>query len=138
MTQPFTIRQIYLKDLSFQAPAGAAIFSQEWSPQVKVDLKLGHSALGDSSYEVVLTISIVATSGGSTAFMIEVLQAGVFQLIGFSDAERESVLTGKCPGILYPYARETVDAVLMKGRFPALILEPIDFEANQPGLARRS
>ena len=39
MAKEFRIKQVYLKDASFQAPSGAAAFSQDWAPQVKVDLK---------------------------------------------------------------------------------------------------
>ncbi|MDV6331293.1 protein-export chaperone SecB [Asticcacaulis sp. 201] len=130
MTQHFSIRQIYLKDLSFQAPSGAAIFTREWAPEVKVDMNVTHEDIPGGLTEVVLAISTVAMSSGNGAYAIEVLQAGVFQLSGFSAAERERVLMTKCPTILLPYARETIDTLLMKGRFPALILDPIDFEAN--------
>ncbi len=130
MTQQLKIRQIYLKDLSYQAPAGADIFTREWSPKVKVDMKLENSTLSASLYEVVLTLSVVTTSAGSTAYMIELMQAGIFELTGYDDAQRERVLGGKCASILFPYARETVEGLLMKARLPALILDPIDFEAN--------
>jgi preprotein translocase subunit SecB len=130
MTQQFKIRQVYLKDLSYQAPAGAEIFTREWSPKVKVDMKLENSVLSGALYEVVLTISVVTTSGDGTAYMIELMQAGIFELTGYDDAQRERLLGGKCANILFPYARETVEALLMKARLPALILDPIDFEAS--------
>jgi len=136
MTQQFVIRQIYLKDMSYQAPTGAAIFTHEWAPQVKVDMKVTHEAIAGGLTEVVLTISIVTKSAGSTAYMIEIMQAGVFQISGYSADQVERIVLAKCPTILLPYARETVDTVLMKGRFPALILDPIDFEANLAALKK--
>jgi len=134
MTQQFAIRQIYLKDMSYQAPTGAALFTREWAPEVKVDVKVTHEAIAGGLTEVVLSISVVAMSAGSTAYMIEVLQAGVFQLTGFNADQAERIILAKCPTILLPYARETIDTILMKGRIPALILDPIDFEANLPAL----
>jgi preprotein translocase subunit SecB len=134
MTQQFAIRQIYLKDMSYQAPTGAAIFTREWAPEVKVDVKVTHETIAGGLTEVVLAISVVATSAGSTAYMVEVLQAGVFQLTGFNADQAERIILAKCPTILLPYARETIDTILMKGRIPALILDPIDFEANLPAL----
>ncbi len=134
MTQQFAIRQIYLKDMSYQAPTGAAIFTNEWAPQVKVDMKVTHEAIAGGLMEVVLAISIVTMSAGKTAYMIEIMQAGVFQISGYSAGQVERIVLTKCPTILLPYARETVDTMLMKGRFPALILDPIDFEANLPAL----
>ncbi|WP_443750951.1 protein-export chaperone SecB [Asticcacaulis solisilvae] len=130
MTEQFTTRQIYLKDLSFQAPAGASIFTDAWKPQVKIDVKVSHSQVQGGLTEVVLTISVVGTNNGGTAFMIEVLQAGIFHISGFDGEALDRVRLGKCPALLLPYAREVIDSTLMRARFPALILDPIDFEAN--------
>ena len=130
MSRPFHIRQIYLKDLSFQAPLGAAIFTQEWQPQIKVDMKTQHEAIPGNLTEVVLTMSIVATSAGRTAFMIEVIQAGIFQIGETSGPAFERIVGALCPEALLPYAREAIDSTLMKGRFPPLIIDPIDFEAS--------
>jgi preprotein translocase subunit SecB len=135
MTEQFTPRQIYLKDLSFQVPSGASIFTDAWKPQVKIDVKVSHVQVQGGQIhgeltEVVLTISVVGTNNGSTAFMIEVLQAGIFQLSGFSGEALDRILLGKCPALLLPYACEVIDSTLMRARFPALLLDPIDFEAN--------
>jgi preprotein translocase subunit SecB len=34
-----------------------------------------------------------------------------------------------CPSILFPYGREAVDALVVKGSFPALMLAPVNFDA---------
>ena len=34
-----------------------------------------------------------------------------------------------CPNILFPYAREAIDNLVVKGSFPALMLSPINFDA---------
>ena len=130
MTGQFTIQQIYLKDLSFQAPSGASIFTGDWAPKVKVDMKVGHAPVQGGLTEVVLTLSLVGTNGGATAFMIEILQAGIFAISGFSGEELDKLLLGKCPAILLPYAREAIDSLLMRARIPALILDPIDLESR--------
>ena len=130
MSRPFHIRQIYLKDLSFQAPSGAAIFTQEWQPQIKVDMKTQNESLPGNLTEVVLTMSVVATSAGRIAFMIEVIQAGTFQIGEPSGPAFDRIVGALCPEALLPYAREAIDSTLMKGRFPPLIIDPIDFEAS--------
>ena len=43
-----------------------------------------------------------------------------------------------CPNILYPYAREVISDVVMKGGFPQLCLSPVNFDVlyqqeNQQG-----
>ncbi len=34
-----------------------------------------------------------------------------------------------CPNILFPYARETISSLVVKGTFPQLNLAPINFDA---------
>jgi len=137
VTQTFVIRQIYLKDLSYQAPTGADIFTRDWAPKVKVDVKVAHAAVPGGLTEVVLTLSVVGTNAGMTVFMVEVMQAGVFLIDGYEGEALDRLRLGTCPTQLLPYAREAIDSVLMKGRFPALILDPIDFESNWRTLKTR-
>ena len=39
------------------------------------------------------------------------------------------VLGAVCPNFLFPYAREAVDSIVVKGGFPPLSIAPIDFDA---------
>ena len=34
-----------------------------------------------------------------------------------------------CPTVLFPYARETIDALVTGGTFPAFMLAPMNFDA---------
>ena len=38
-------------------------------------------------------------------------------------------LASFCPNVLFPYAREAVDNIVVKGSFPALMLAPVNFDA---------
>ena len=64
-----------------------------------------------------------------TVFLVEVQQAGIFEVSGLEGERLEQVLTITCPTVLFPYGREAVDALVTKGSFPALMLAPINFEA---------
>ena len=45
-------------------------------------------------------------------------------------AEEQSFLIGSfCPNTLYPFAREAVSDLVMKGGFPPLLLQPLNFDA---------
>jgi preprotein translocase subunit SecB len=133
MANEFKIRQIYLKDASFQAPGGAAAFSQEWKPERNVDIKITSDTLTDSLYEVNLTVTVVTRSVGQTAFMVEIVQSGVFTITGYDEAQRHRIIHVICADVLYPYAREAVEGLITRGRFPAFFLEPIDFGATYAG-----
>lgn len=127
--QQFALQRIYIKDLSFEAPMGAKVFTQQWKPQVKVDLNTRSERVADDLYEVVLTITITASLEEQAAFLIEVQQAGLFLARGLEGESLRRVLSVMCPNILFPYARETIDGLAVKGSFPALMLQPVNFEA---------
>ena len=62
-------------------------------------------------------------------FLVELQQAGLFELSGYDDAERSAITGSYCPSILFPYAREAIAATIQKGGFPEFILQPINFDA---------
>jgi preprotein translocase subunit SecB len=64
-----------------------------------------------------------------TAFLVEVQQAGIFFVVGIEGEALRQVLATVGPNILFPYARESIDALVVKGGFPPLMLAPVNFEA---------
>ncbi len=133
----FALQRIYLKDLSFESPNAPATFQQEWKPQVNMDLNTENKQLNENQWEVVLTLTINAKVADKSAFLVEVQQAGVFMIEGLSPQQLAQTLGAFCPNLLFPYARETVDAMVVKGSFPALMLQPVNFDAIYAEAARR-
>lgn len=125
----FSIQRIYLKDLSFETPQGPTAFKKKWQPKVSQDLNTKTSPVEDGIYEVALRVTINIKDGDDTIYIVEAEQAGLFNIKGFSDEQLPQVLNTTCPGILFPYLRETLDTVVTKGTFPALLLPPINFDA---------
>lgn len=126
----FMLRQLYVKDISFESPNTPGIFTAgQLDPDVKLNLNSAHKAVGDDSYEVVLHLNVHATSGDKSLFLVEVQQAGLFQLSGFSPEESRAILGVHCPATLFPYAREVISSLVGRGGFPTLLLQPINFEA---------
>jgi preprotein translocase subunit SecB len=126
----FALERIYVKDLSFESPRAPEVFREPWQPQIQLDINTRANPLGDDRYEVVLTVTVNAKSPAEHMLMIvEIQQAGVFRIRGL-DAERmRRVLATQCPGILFPYIRESVDGLVLKGGFPPLMLAPVNFDA---------
>ncbi|MBR9885834.1 MAG: protein-export chaperone SecB [Oceanospirillales bacterium] len=124
----FSMQKIYLKGAAFESPA-AAVFSQDWKPQTTLELDVQHEALEGGRYEVVLTVGITARNADQLAFTLEVEQAALFQIAGFPDDQLEQALAAACPSIMFPYLRENVDHMLVKGGYPALTLAPVNFDA---------
>jgi preprotein translocase subunit SecB len=123
------IQRVYLKDSSFEAPNSPAIFTGEWRPTVNLNLTTQTNPLGEDAFEAVLKVTVEAKQGETTAFLIEVQQAGIFVLSGLQEADMQRALMVFCPQQLYPYAREAVADLSNKGGFPALQLQPVNFDA---------
>ena len=125
----FSLQRIYVRDLSFEAPKSPAIFRQEWTPSVSLDLNTRQKQLENDFYEVVLTLSVEVKNGEEIAFIAEVQQAGIFLIKGLDASSMSHTLGAFCPNILFPYARETIDSLVVRGSFPALMLAPVNFDA---------
>ena len=76
-----------------------------------------------------LTITITAKVEEETAFLIEVQQAGIFFITGFEGEDLRRIVGTTAPNILFPYARECIDTLCVKGGFPPVMLAPINFDA---------
>lgn len=125
----FSLQRIFVKDLSFEAPKSPEIFREEWQPNVEMDLNTTQRALEGDFYEVVLTITVTVKTDEEVAFIVEVQQAGIFLIQGLDEASKGHALGAFCPGLLFPYARETIDSLVVRGSFPALMLAPVNFDA---------
>ncbi len=127
--QQFATQRLYIKDLSFESPLSPAGFTKEWKPSISVDLNTKSNRIDDSNVEVVLTITVTAKQEEEAAFLVEVQQAGIFFIKGIEGPELGRVLGSVCPSILFPYAREAIDSIVVKGSFPALMMAPVNFDA---------
>jgi preprotein translocase subunit SecB len=126
----FALQRIYTKDVSFESPASPVIFTKAWKPKIQVDLNTRSKAVADNTFEVVLTVTITAKlEDEETAFLVEIHQAGLFVAEGIEGEQLRQLLGIACPNMLFPYLREAVDALVVKGGFPALALQPVNFEA---------
>ena len=126
----FALERIYVKDLSFESPRAPEVFRDPWQPQIQLEINTRAGALGDERFEVVLTLTVNAKSeAGQTQMIVEVQQAGVFRIRGMDEDRRRRLLATQCPAILFPYGREAIDGLVVKGGFPPLMLAPVNFDA---------
>lgn len=129
-TQPeFGIQRLYIKDLSFEAPKSPRIFLEEWQPELEMDIGTKTEVLAEDVHEVVLTVTATVRVKSEVVFIAQVQQAGIFAIKNFPEDQLRPMLGSFCPNILYPYAREVVTDVVVKGGFPQLYLAPVNFDA---------
>lgn len=124
------IGKIYLKDFSFESPESPQVFRQgDWKPTTDLNLRSSHTAVEGDHHEIVLTVTIQAKADDKTLFLVELQQAGLFEIAGYEGDELGAIVGSFCPNILFPYARETIASFIQKGGFPEFVLQPINFDA---------
>lgn len=125
----FVLQKLYIKDVSFETPHSPQVFTLTWEPQVEFNLATNAQQLQEGLFEIGLTVTLTTKIEDKTAYLIEICQAGVFSLVGFSEQELGHLLGSYCPNVLFPYAREAVSDLVIKGGFPPMLLAPVNFDA---------
>ncbi len=125
----FNIEKLYVKDLSLEIPHAPKIFLQHENPQIDIQLHTQAESLEEGVYEVTAMATVTAKLADKVMFLHEAKQAGIFQVRNLPEGELEPVLGIMCPNILFPYLREVVSDVAVRGGFAPVLLNPINFEA---------
>jgi preprotein translocase subunit SecB len=125
----FTLQKIYVKDVSFETPHSPEVFTLKWEPKVEFNLASNAKQLQEGLFEVSLTVTLTVKVEDKTAYLVEICQAGIFSAAGFTDQEFGHLLGSYCPNVLFPYAREAVSDLVIKGGFPPMLLAPVNFDA---------
>ncbi len=127
--QQFALQKVYIKDLSFEAPMGAAAFNQMGKPQINQEFNNKNQKVGDDLYEVVLSFTLTVKVEDKVVYLAEIQQAGIFAIKGLDNQQLTQILNTLCLHTIFPYAREAIDTLVTKGGFPPLMLPHINFDA---------
>ena len=103
-----------------------------------MNLSSTHVPHEDDTHEVILTITVEAKDEDNVIFLVELKQAGLFQITGYEKEELETIIGIFCPNTLFPYAREAIANIITKGGFPEFLLQPINFDALYKESKRRA
>ena len=125
-----SLQSVYLKDCSYESPNGPRLpNNQGWEPKFQLNMNTAAEELGPDVREVLLTITLEAKQGEATLYLVEVKQAGVFSITGASFEDMKRLIGSFCPSVLFPYAREVVSDLIVKGGFPNFLLPLVNFDA---------
>lgn len=119
-TPVFSLEKIYIKDVSYEAPAVPHAFLVAEPPQIGVELSLDHSALDTAQgvFEVVLTVTVTAAREDKTVFLVELQQGGLFRIqestASFCARRSRSIARTCCCRL-----RARPSAISQQGRVPA-------------------
>ena len=58
----FEIQRIFVKDISFEAPNTPHTFTEEWKPEVSLNLETKSNKIQENLHEVVLSITATVSS----------------------------------------------------------------------------
>lgn len=126
--QIFKIERVYIKDASLEIPHAPQVFLQPEAPAVDIRLHNETQRIDNGLFEVVLTATVTAKIEEKTAFLVEVAQAGIFQILNFDPPALDATVNVTCPRVLLPYAREAISSLLGRAGFPPIHLPHVGFE----------
>jgi preprotein translocase subunit SecB len=125
-----SLQSVYLKDCSYESPNGPRLpNNQAWEPKFQLNMNTAAEELSPDAREVLLTVTVEAKQGETTLYLVEVKQAGLFSISGASPEDLKRLIGSFCPSVLFPYAREVISDLIVKGGFPNFLLPLVNFDA---------
>jgi preprotein translocase subunit SecB len=118
-----------MKDASLEIPNAPRVFLELENPAVEVQLDVSHEPVSENIFEVSVTVTITTRVKDQVGFLVEVKQAGIFDIRGVPNDQLDPLLGVVCPNIIYPYLRSNVADLVTRAGFPPIHLAEINFEA---------
>jgi preprotein translocase subunit SecB len=125
----FQIQRVYLKEASLEQPNSPAILLEQEQPAVDIQLGVEATPVADGIFEVAVTATVHTKIQDRTVFLVEVKQAGIFEVRNLPQDQMNQIMGIACPQIVYPYLRSNVADIVQRGGFPPVHLAEINFQA---------
>lgn len=124
----------YVRDISFENPlAPDSLRADNGNP--KLDINIGVDARKvpddkiDDMFETVISLRAVAQhEGDNPTFILEMLYGVTVVLKDIPEDNHHPVLMIEIPRLAFPYIRQIVSDLTQQAGFPALLLNPVDFQ----------
>ena len=98
----FQIQRVYLKGSSLEQPNSPAILLEQEQPSVDIQLGVEANPAADGIFEVCVTATVQTKIKDKTVFLVEVKQAGIFEIRNIADDQMGQIMGIACPQIVYP------------------------------------
>ena len=125
----FQIQRVYLKEALMEQPNSPAILLEQEQPAVDIQLSVEATPAADGVFEVCVTATVHTQIKEKTVFLVEVKQAGIFEIRNVPQEQLSQIMGIACPQIVYPYLRGNVADMIQRGGFPPVHLSEINFQA---------
>ncbi len=133
--QPLTIHGQYIRDISFESPnAPLSMFESESVPDLDIKIDMDAREIKSDKiknlYETVLEVHASAKRGEEVIFIAEIQYAiAVSFTKEVPQEDIHPILLIEMPTLLFPYMRELLGSMTVRGGFPPLLLNQVDFQA---------
>ena len=125
----FQIQRVYLKEASLEQPNSPSILLEQEAPTVDIQLGVNAAPVAEGMFEVTVTATVQTKIKDKTVFLVEVTQAGIFEIRNLPQEQMSNMMGIACPHIVYPYLRGNVADLIQRGGFPPVHLSEINFQA---------
>ena len=125
----FQIQRVYLKEASLEQPNSPSILLEQEAPTVDIQLGVNAAPVAEGMFEVTVTATVQTKIKDNTVFLVEVTQAGIFEIRNLAQEQMSNIMGIACPQIVYPYLRGNVADLIQRGGFPPVHLSEINFQA---------
>ena len=125
----FQIQRVYLKEASLEQPNSPQILLEQEQPAVDIQLGVDATPVADGIFEVCVTATVQTKVKDKTVFLVEVKQAGIFEIRNIEQEQMSQIMGIACPQIVYPYLRANVADLIQRSGFPPVHLSEINFQA---------
>ncbi|MBX3588491.1 MAG: protein-export chaperone SecB [Ramlibacter sp.] len=125
----FQIQRVYLKEASLEQPNSPQILLEQEAPVVDIQLGVDAVPAAEGIYEIAVTATVQAKIKDKTVFLVEVKQAGIFEIRNLPEDQMGQIIGIACPQIVYPYLRGNVSDIITRAGFPPVHLAEINFQA---------
>jgi preprotein translocase subunit SecB len=125
----FQIQRVYLKEASLEQPNSPGILLEQEQPAVDIQLGVDASHAAEGVFEVCVTATVTTKVKEKTVFLVEVKQAGIFEIRNLPAEQMNPIMGIACPQIVYPYLRGNVADLITRAGFPPVHLAEINFQA---------
>ena len=127
----FDLKSVALLNSNFERPLDLTFSKPEVRPDISLKVEFSQVGVPVSRIEVELTVSVsVPTSDENQPMKASASMLGVFGLKGEASEEAISNFGNvNGPAILYPFVREVIASLTMKGNVPPVLLPTMNFVA---------
>ena len=125
----FSVLAQYTKDFSFENPNAPRSLAPQQGPNIALQVNVNARQIGPTDYEVSLQLEGGAGEGAGALFKFELQYAGVFRVENIPGEQIQPLVMIEGPRLLFPFARQIIADAVRNGGFPALYVDPIDFQS---------